>query len=149
MRLDLHPEVEKLGRAASAALPAIDQVRSARLGREGDANHRQSSTCLVCDVCGSARPRDERHRLVWERDPGTRLVLAELCRGCAAGADPLLQLYGGRGREAIRLVAEIRVSPPARKAPPRVFGYAARGIVYVLIAMAAFVLVTLATSGVR
>jgi hypothetical protein len=103
----------------------------------------------VCDVCGSPRPREERPRLVWERDAGTRLVLAELCRGCATGADLLLQLYGGRGRETIRLVDEIRVSPPARKAQPRVFGYAVRGIVYVLIAMAAFLLVTLATSGVR
>jgi hypothetical protein len=147
MQLDLLSGAQRSGRAASAALPAVDQVRAARPGREGDAEDRPPSTRPVCDVCGSVRPRDERHRLVWERDSATRLVLAELCRGCATGADPLLQLYWGRGRESIRLVDEIRVSPPARKAQPRVFGYAARGIVYVLIAIGAFVLVTLVTSG--
>jgi hypothetical protein len=97
-------------------------------------------------VCGRARPRDERHRLVWERDPATRLVLAELCRDCATIADPLLELYGGRGREAIRLVQEIPASPPPRTAQPRVLGHAARGALYLLIAVAAFLLVTLVTS---
>lgn len=146
MRLDLHPEVEKSGRAASAALPASDRGRSARLGSDGAADHRPSSTHPVCDVCGSPRPRDERHRLVWECDPGTRLVLAELCRGCATVPDPLLQLSGDRGREAIGLIHEIRVLQPARTVERRVFGYVARGVVYLLIAIAAFLLVTLATS---
>ena len=125
MQLELRPEAERAGRAASRALPA---------------------THLVCDVCGSARPRDERHRLVWEHDLGTPLVLAELCRDCATSSDPLLELHGGRGRAAITLLRETRLSRSPRRVRPRVFGYTARGVVYLLIAVACFVLVTLATS---
>jgi hypothetical protein len=83
---------------------------------------------------------------VWESDPDTRLVLAELCDDCATRADPLLELYGGRGRDAMRLVQEIRASSPPRTVQPRVLGYTARGIVYLLIAVASFLLVTLVTS---
>jgi hypothetical protein len=79
---------------------------------------------------------------VWEHELGG-LVLAELCRRCATQADPLLELYGGRGRDAIRLVQEIRASPPLRTGQPHAF---ARGIVYLLIAVASFLLVTLVTS---
>ena len=122
MQLELRPEAERAGRAASRALPA---------------------THLVCDVCGSARPRDERHRLVWEHDLGTPLVLAELCRDCATSSDPLLELHGGRGRAAITLLREARLSRSPRRVRPR---GRARGVVYLLIAVACFVLVTLATS---
>jgi hypothetical protein len=69
-----------------------------------------------------------------------------LCRDCATFADSLLELYGGRGRDAISLVQEIRASPPPRTVQPRVGGYAARGVLYLLIAVASFVLVTLVTS---
>jgi hypothetical protein len=69
-----------------------------------------------------------------------------LCRDCATRADPLLELYGGRGREAIGLVQEIRASSRARTAHPRVLGYTARGMVYLLIAVVSFFLVTLITS---
>ena len=144
--LDLLPEAESSGRAASAALPPADHVRSARPGREVGANRRPTSSRLTCDVCGKARTRGERHRLVWESDdPATGLVLADLCRDCATFADQLLELYGGCGRDAISLVQEIRASPPART-QPRVLGYAARGLLYLLIVIASFVLVTLVTS---
>jgi hypothetical protein len=147
--LDLLPEAESSGRAASAALPPKDQVRSARPGDEVGADHRPTTGRLACDVCGSARTRDERYRLVWERDPATQLVLAELCRDCATFADPLLELHGGQGRDAISLVQEIRASPPPRRAQPRVLGYTARGILYLLIAIGSFLLVTLVSSGGR
>ena len=144
--MDLPSGAERSGRAASAALPPKAQVRSARPGGEVGADHRPTSNRLACDVCGFARSRDERRRLVWESDPATRLVLAELCRDCATFADRLLELYGGCGREAITLVQEIRASPPPRTVQPRVLGYAARGVLYLLIAVASFLLVTLVTS---
>jgi hypothetical protein len=74
-------------------------------------------------------------------------VLADLCRDCATSADSLIERYGGHGREAVRFVQEIAASPPRRRVPPRVLGYGARGAVYLLIAVASFVLVTLVTSG--
>lgn len=146
MHLDLPLRAERSGRAAWAALPTTEQVRSTRAGRKPGVDHRPTSNRLTCDVCGRARARDERHRLVWEGDPGKRLVLAEMCRDCAATADPLIELYGGCGREAIRLVQEIRASPPLRRVQPRLFGYTVRGVLYLLIALAAFLLVTLVTS---
>jgi hypothetical protein len=143
--LDLPPVAERSGRAASAALPP-NLVRSVRSGGELGADRRPTSSSLACDVCGYARSRDERHRLVWESDAATRLVLAELCRDCATFADRLVELYGGCGRESIRLVQEIRASPPPRTVQPRVLGYAARGLLYVLIVVASFLLVTVVTS---
>ena len=140
MRLDLLSGPERSGRAASADLPAKHH------GREVDADDLPTSTRLACDVCGHARTRDERHRLVWKRDNATRLVLAELCRNCATFADPLVELYGGCGRETIRLVTEVRAAPPPRAVQSRVLGFTARGVLYLLIALAAFLLVTLVTS---
>jgi hypothetical protein len=64
-------------------------------------------------------------------------------------ADSLIELYGGCGRGTIGLVQEIRASPPPRRAQPRVLGWTARGVLYLLIAIASFVLVTLVTSGGR
>jgi hypothetical protein len=131
--------------AGSAALPR-NRVRLARPGAEVGVDHRPTSNRLACDVCGNARTRDERLRLVWESDPASRLVLAELCRDCATFADPLLELYGGCGREAISLVQEVRASTPRRTVRPRVFGYAAGGVLYLLIGVVSFLLVTLVTS---
>jgi hypothetical protein len=151
MRLDLPSRADRSGRAASAALPPNDpvQVRPTRRGQEIGADHRPTARLLACDVCGNARTRGERHRLVWESVPANRLVLAELCRNCAMFADVLLDLYGGCGRDSVVLVHEIRASLPTRSVQPRVFGHVARGILYLLIALAAFVLVTMATSGAR
>ena len=113
--------------------------------RGARADHQPTSNRLACDLCGGTRPRGDRRRLVWEREP-TSLVLADLCRGCATFAGPLLELYGGHGRHAIRLVEELSSAPPPRTARLRVLGYSARGIVYLLIGAAFFLLVTLVTS---
>jgi hypothetical protein len=145
MQLDLPPVADRAGRAASAALPANEQVRSAHPGKEVGADNRPSNR-LACDVCGGARTRDERHRLVWENGLAPGLVLAELCRRCATQANPLLELYGGCGRDAIGLVKEVHAAPPPRRAQLRVLGFTARGVLYILIAIASFLLVTLVTS---
>jgi hypothetical protein len=84
--------------------------------------------------------------LVWESELAPGLVLAELCRHCATQADPLLELCGGRGRDAIGLVKEVDSALPTRAAQLRVLGFTAHGILYLLIAIAAFLLVTLATT---
>jgi len=65
-----------------------------------------------------------------------------LCRRCATSAGTLLELYGGRGREAIALLQEVR--PSARS--HRVVGFLARGALYLLIVLAAFLIVTLISS---
>ena len=95
-------------------------------------------------MCGGARERSERHRLVWDTGLGTELVLAELCRRCADRPGRLLEVYGGRGHDALRV---IRV-PTAREVQPRrtMGGIILRGLVYVLVALAAFVVVTSVTS---
>jgi hypothetical protein len=65
-----------------------------------------------------------------------------LCSRCSTRAESLVDLYGGRGRDAIRLVQE--VSPSAR--PHRVVGFVARGAVYLLIALTFFLIVTAISS---
>jgi hypothetical protein len=94
----------------------------------------------TCDMCGGARERSERHRLVWDAGPGTELVLAELCRRCAERPGRLLDVYGGRGRDALRVTGV----HAAREAQPehRMRGIILRGLVYLLVAFAAFVVVT-------
>jgi hypothetical protein len=72
-------------------------------------------------------------------------VLAELCARCASESEQLLAIYGGRDRDAIRLTQDGAVSgEPA--VVRRVGGMFIRGLVYVLIAVAAFVVVTLVTA---
>jgi hypothetical protein len=146
MRLDLPEQAVELGRAGAAALPTQKKGSVSPAPEERSVPAIGRRPTLACDVCGSARTRDERRRLVWEGDLATSLVLAELCRHCAASADPLLELYGGRGSAAIRLVQEIRVSASARSVQRRAFSYTARGILYLLVAVASFLLVTLVTS---
>jgi hypothetical protein len=82
---------------------------------------------------------------VWAGPDGRELVLAEPCTRCASQADGLLELYGGRGRHAVRLVQaghRIPLTVPRHRAS----GFATRGLVYLLIAIAAFLLVTLISS---
>jgi len=62
-----------------------------------------------------------------------------LCSSCAGTSETLLESYGGRGRESIALLQQIRPSA----GPHRVAGFVARGAVYVLIALTFFVIVTL------
>jgi hypothetical protein len=126
---------ERSGRAASAALP---------LPAESGMNAAVSGS-PACDFCRGALSREERHRLVWESPVPAELVLAELCSRCATSAETLLELYGGRGRQSIALVQEVR--PSARA--PRVVGFLARGALYLLIALAFFLIVTLISSAAR
>jgi hypothetical protein len=105
-------------------------------------------TAAVCDLCGAPLPRGERWRLVWKSGLVGDLVLADLCARCAGESDRFLERYGGGGREAVRLTQE-RFVPAVEPAPgqlQRVGGMIVRGLVYVLIALATFVVVTLVTS---
>jgi hypothetical protein len=147
MRLDLHPEPEREGRAASSALPSRQRLRSSRLAGEIAAGHQHNPKRLVCDFCGRPRSREERNRLVWETALAPSLVLAELCPRCAMRADLLRELHGGHGRNAIGLVQETRAASPApRTAQIRVLALSVRGTLYLLIALASFLLVTIVTS---
>lgn len=146
MRLDLPLQAERSGRAAPAALPNKKQVRSLRPGGRTGPDHRPTSGRLACDFCGRARTRDERNRLVWDNTLAPGLVLAELCRRCATQADLLVELHGGCDRSATTLVQESRAALPPRTAPFRVLSFTARATLYVLIALTAFLVVTLVTS---
>jgi hypothetical protein len=103
---------------------------------------RRSPTAVVCDLCRSARSPHERHRLVWSVGAGNDIVLADLCSRCAANADRLLDLCGGHGREALTIVSERRIAP-ARAARTRTIG---RILLYLLVALVSFILVTLISS---
>jgi hypothetical protein len=112
--------------------------------RPAPATHLPTGSYAIC--VEGIRTREERYRLVWETGLTPGLVLAELCRHCAPQADPLLELYGGCSRDAIGLVKEVHAGSPPRAARLRILGFTARGILYLLIAMAAFLLVTVVTS---
>jgi hypothetical protein len=126
---------ERSGRVASAALPpaAESRINAAVSG---------SPRAPSCDFCQTALTRGERHRLVWEGPLPTTLVLADLCNHCSTRAESLVELYGGRGRDAIRLAQEVRPSAPVHK----VVGFIARGVFYLLIAITFFLIVTAISS---
>ena len=93
------------------------------------------------------RSRRERRRLVWNSGVDGDLVLAELCARCASESEQLPAIYGGRDRDAIRLTRDgLRFQGSSRRVVRRVGGMFVRGLVYVLIAVAAFVVVTLVTA---
>jgi hypothetical protein len=119
-------------------------ARTGRRSRPSDA--REARAGAPCDVCGTPRARGERLRLVWDSGLGGDLVLADLCDRCAGQADRLLEMHGGRGRTAMRLTQASLVSAPERARMQRVGGAIVRGLVYVLIALAAFVVFTFVTS---
>jgi hypothetical protein len=96
----------------------------------------------MCDFCGAPRANSERQRLVWDSGRDGELVLAELCARCAGQADELVAVFGGRGREAMRLTQHVVLSPAERTPIRRVGGVVARGVVYVLVAVVAFLVVT-------
>jgi hypothetical protein len=81
---------------------------------------------------------------VWDSGLGGDVVLADLCRRCAAHGDRLLELYAGHGRSAMRLTQ--RVAAPERRLVQRVSGMLMRGVLYTLIALAVFFLVTFVTA---
>jgi hypothetical protein len=72
-------------------------------------------------------------------------VLAELCARCASQSDRLLETYGGRGRDAVRLTQERSVSAEPASVR-RAGGMIVRALVYVVIALATFLIVTWVTS---
>ena len=107
--------------------------------------HRDTALA-TCDFCGGPRANSEQQRLVWDSGRDGELVLAELCAQCAGQADELVAVFGGRGREAMRLTQRFAASPAARKPVRRVGGVAVRGVVYVLVAVVAFLVVTFLTA---
>jgi hypothetical protein len=111
------------------------------LPRPPTAGQRQPS----CDLCGTPLERRERRRLVWASNLYGDLILAELCVPCASQADRLLKLYGARGSDAVTLSAETVSSVGPAKAQ-QIGGMLVRGLIYVLVAVAAFAVFTLVTS---
>jgi hypothetical protein len=103
-------------------------------------------SAAVCDVCGAPRARGERRRLVWDSGLGGDLVLADLCGRCAAEVDRILELHGGYGRNAIRLTQADALSVRERAPVRKVGGIAVRGLLYLLIALASFLVVTFVTA---
>jgi hypothetical protein len=81
----------------------------------------------------------------WDSGREGELVL-ELCARCAGQADELVAVFGGRGREAMRLTQHVSVSPAERKPIRRAGGALVRGVVYVLVAVVAFVVITFLTA---
>jgi hypothetical protein len=96
-------------------------------------------------MCGGARERSERHRLVWDAGLGAELVLAELCGRCAGRPGRLLEVYGGRGHDALKITSTRVHAARAAKPQHTTRGIILRGLVYVLVALAAFVVVTSVT----
>jgi predicted benzoate:H+ symporter BenE len=84
--------------------------------------------------------------LVWDSGRDGELVLAELCARCAGQADELVAVFGGRGREAMRLTQHVAVSPAERTPVRRVGGVVVRGVVYVLVGVVAFLVITFLTA---
>jgi hypothetical protein len=105
-----------------------------------DSDRGWAPAVIVCDFCKSARSPHERQQVVW-KSGAAELVLADLCSRCAANADRLLELYGGRGRVALRITEKRAAPVPAARA--RTLG---RVLVYVLVGLASFILVTLISS---
>jgi hypothetical protein len=97
-------------------------------------------------MCGAARTRSERQWLVWDTGLGIDVVLAELCRRCAEQPGRLIEIYGGRGHDALR-VTRADAAPERETAPGRTLrGIVLRGLFYILVALAAFFVVTTFTS---
>ena len=103
-----------------------------------------------CDFCGGPFAPGERHRLVWHGP--SQLILAHACGRCANRSNALLKRYGGRGRDAITFMRDGRPAARQLGASARASGalaLAARGVVYLLIAVAFFLIVTLIGSQAR
>jgi hypothetical protein len=102
-----------------------------------------AASVSACDLCGSARSPRERQRIVWNSGGvGAELVLADLCSTCAADPERVLDRFGGHARGALRVSRETRVEPSRDARMPR-FG---RVLVYLLVAFASFIIVTLISS---
>jgi hypothetical protein len=110
--------------------------------RRSEYERGSAAAAVVCDLCGSARSPRERNRVVWATDGGDELVLADLCSHCAGDADRVLDHYGERGREALTVIKETRIEPIGSARAPRL----ARVLVYLLVGLASFFIVTLISS---
>jgi hypothetical protein len=84
--------------------------------------------------------------LAWDSGRDGELVLAELCARCAGQADQLVAAFGGRGRDAMRLTQHLAVSAAERTPVRRLGGVLLRGVVYVLVAVVAFLVITFLTA---
>jgi hypothetical protein len=143
MRLDLLPRAERESRFGGS--PSFSPRHSEVARHPEDAESRRRAA-PACDFCRSALPRDERHRLVWESAAlATELILADLCSRCATEAFGSARGSRSVRPDELRLLQEVR--PPAR--PHRVVGFIARGAVYLLVAAAFFLIVTLIGSYAR
>jgi hypothetical protein len=100
----------------------------------------------ACDFCRAPLVRGDRRRLTWDSGGSGDLVLADLCSPCANKATQLLDSYGGHGRNAIRLTQAAAVSAAETTRLRRAGDILVRNLLYALIALVAFVLVTLLTS---
>jgi hypothetical protein len=125
---------------------AISTRHEKQLGDSDSRNPTEPVAPSACDICGAARTRSERQRLVWDTGSGTELILAELCRHCATRPEALLETYGARSRGALRVTRADLVSEPETAPARAISGIVLRGIVYVLVALAAFVVVTTLTA---
>ena len=72
-------------------------------------------------------------------------MLADLCSRCADQADRILELYRGRGRHAMRITPGGLISRETDLLQ-RVGGAAARSLLYVLLVVATFFVVTFVAS---
>jgi hypothetical protein len=126
---------------------AISTRHEKQLGDSDSRNPTEPVAPSACDICGAARTRSERQRLVWDTGSGTELILAELCRHCATRPEALLETYGAHSHGALRVITRADLVSERETAPARaISGIVLRGIVYVLVALAAFVVVTTLTA---
>jgi hypothetical protein len=136
--LDLlaHTQEMRGSRSGGSPVPAAQPRRQREVAEPGKHAARHA-----CDFCRSALARGERHRLVWESAVAGELVLAELCAACATRS------FGSRRSQVdtLMLVQDGRGSALALK----VAAFAARGGLYLLIAVAFFLIVTLISSSVH
>jgi hypothetical protein len=136
-----------------ALLTDEPEIRGSRLGgspsfptalpktRRGDAERRRRAA-FTCDFCRSAFPRGERHRLVWESAVAGELVLAEICSRCAAKSFGSAHGASTSQPDTLRLVQAVESSAPAH----RVVAFVAHGVLYLVIAVTFFLIVTLISS---
>jgi hypothetical protein len=73
-------------------------------------------------------------------------VLAELCGRCAERPGRLLEVYGGHGHDALSVTSTRVQAVREDRARHPIGGIILRGLVYVLVALAAFVVITSVTS---
>jgi hypothetical protein len=142
------PEVRGVARRAfgrrdsGSARETMDHVKArARPRRPQD----QATAGFTCDFCGAVHDKKTRRQLLWDTRLGN-LVLADLCGRCADRPGRLLERYGGRGRESMVLSEAPTPAPTRARVVARTEFALLRVLIYLLIALAFFLLVTLVTA---